>query len=56
MKDIEKEFRLQVWHGIHTGKIYLTQGRYLIHLMKELDLSEEKKKFIFETLTMLIKS
>ena len=23
MKDIMKDFRLQVWHGILTGKIYL---------------------------------
>ena len=56
MKDIEKEFRLQVWRGVHTGKIYLNQGQYLIHLMKELNLPEEKKNFIFKTLTMLTKS
>lgn len=55
MKDIEKEFRLQVWHGILTGKIYLTQGQYLIHIIKELNLSENKKKHMLETLTELIK-
>lgn len=56
MKDIMKEFRLQVWHGIFTGKIYLTQGQYLITIIKELDLPDKKKNFMIETLTELMKT
>lgn len=56
MKDIMKNFRLQVWYGILTGKIYLNQGRRLISLMKELNLDDNKKEFIFNTLTELMKN
>jgi hypothetical protein len=56
MKDIMKDFRLQVWHGILIGKISLNQGRYLISLMKELNLDDNKKEFIFNTLTELMKN
>ena len=56
MKDIMKDFRLQVWYGILTGKIYLNQGRRLINLMKELNLDDNKKEFIFNTLTELMKN
>ena len=56
MKDIMKDFRLQVWHSILTGKIYLNQGRRLISLMKELNLNDNKKEFIFNTLTELMKN
>ena len=53
---IMKDFRLTVWHGIHTGKIYLTQSQYLISIMKELDLPDKKKEFMLKTLTELIKN
>lgn len=53
---IAKDFRLTVWHSIHTGKIYLTQGQYLISVMKELDLPDKKKEFMLKTLTELIKN
>lgn len=56
MKDIMKDFRLQVWHGIFTGKIYLSQGRYLINLMKKLNLTDKEKEFIYKTLAELIKN
>lgn len=53
---IMKEFRLSVWHGIHTGKIYLTQGQYLISIIRELELPDKKKEFMLKTLTKLIRN
>lgn len=53
---IMKEFRLSVWHGIHTGKVYLTQGQYLISIIRELELPDKKKEFMLKTLTELIRN
>lgn len=55
MKDTMKEFRLQVWHGILTGKIYLTQGQYLITIIKELNIPDKEKEHMLKTLTELMK-
>jgi len=53
---IMKEFRLSVWNGILTGKIYLTQGQYLISIIRELELPNKKKEFMLKTLTELIRN